>query len=159
MDQRPDTLAGWLPCRNIWTVYCYQKDFFQRSRDGRSCRLWCLSFSPTSTVSKIKGDILPKKMCFYIYLANYLWVWKLIIKSKFSIQMIQEELVSSSSSLCEILQTSQCSLLSRRPIIIPDDSSVADGTCTLKSPGLFITNVTLIKFTVHLLEDEFYVIN
>ena len=98
-------------------------------------------------------------MCFYIYLANYLWVWKLIIKSKFSIQMIQEELVSSSSSLCEILQTSQCSLLSRRPIIIPDDSSVADGTCTLKSPGSFITNLTLIKFTVHLLEDEFYVIN
>ena len=73
--------------------------------------------------------------------------------------MIQEELVSSSSSLCEVLQTSRCSLLSRRPIIIPDDSSVADGTCTLKSPGSFITDETLIKFTVHPFEGEFYVDN
>ena len=53
---------------------------------------------------------------------------------------MQDELMSSSSSLCEVLQTSQCSLLSRRPIIVPDDANVVDGTCSLSLPGMLSLN-------------------
>ncbi|ELT94102.1 hypothetical protein CAPTEDRAFT_227954 [Capitella teleta] len=48
------------------------------------------------------------------------------------LRVLQPELTSSSSALCEILQSSYVTLLSRLPVAVPDEANVVDGLCVHK---------------------------
>ena len=63
------------------------------------------------------------------------------------LQHLQSELTSSSSALCEILQSSYTTVFSCPPVVIPDEAMVVDGALNLCNTG-YITAPTLSSIKI-----------